>query len=97
MVQVGRFRAQIDVQDTAFWVVGYDPESGEIELTDRTCEPLVPRTLTMDADEVLRCLVKGRFAARFSRSGQAHLLDALEEHADALVLRMGREWMEVAL
>ena len=30
VVQLGHFRAQIDVEDTAFWVVSYDPDSGEI-------------------------------------------------------------------
>lgn len=97
VVQVGHFRAQIDVEDTAFWVVSYDPATGDIELTDGSCERLEPLTLSMDADDVLRCSVKGGFPARFSRTGQAHLLDALEERGDSVALRVAGEWRSVEL
>lgn len=92
VVQLGHFRGQIEVEDTPFWAIAYDPETGEVELTDRTREPLDPVSLTLDSDGVLRCRVKaGRFPARFTRSGQAHVLDALELVGDRYVLRVGQE------
>jgi len=93
VVQVGPYRGQIEVEDTAFWVVAYDPESGEIELTDGSSERLEARTLSLDPDDVLRCRVKGRFPARFTHAGQAHLLDALELREGRPWLRVGAEWI----
>ncbi len=95
VVQVGRFRGQIEVEDTPWWVVGYDPELGEIELTDRTREPLLAETLAADPDGVLRCTVKQRFAARFTRAGQAALAAALEETPHGWTLRAGAQRLQV--
>ncbi len=89
VVQIGHFRGQIEVEDIPWWVVGYDPERGEIELTDRSREPLQAETLVADPDGVLRCTVKQRFAARFTRAGQATLAAALEETPDGWALRAG--------
>ena len=91
VVQLGVFRGWLDIEDTAFFVTAYDERNGELELSDRTREPLAPSTLSIDADDVLRCTVKGRFAARFTRAAQAHLLDAVEVDGDAVVVRVGRE------
>ncbi len=91
VVQLGHFRGQIEVEDTPWWVTGYDPERGELELTDETREPLRAETLSADPDGVLRCTVKGRFPARFTRTGQADLLGALEETASGWTLRAGAE------
>jgi hypothetical protein len=92
VVRVGHFRGQIEVEDTPYWVVAYDPGSGTIELTDRTEEPLRVETLSVDPDEVFRCTVKSRFPARFTRQGQAHLLDNLEVRGDETVVRCGDAW-----
>jgi hypothetical protein len=89
VVQLQHFRGWLEVEDTAFFVNAYDVETGEIAVSDRTREPLDAATLRVDADEVLRCTVKGRFAARFTRAGQALLLDALDVDGDAFVLRAG--------
>ena len=89
VVQLGRFRGWLEVEDTAFFVTSYDATTGEVELSDRSCECLDAGTLSVDADEVMRCTVKGRFAARFTRAAQAHLLDALELDGDLVVLRSG--------
>ncbi len=89
IVQIGRFRGQIEVEEIPFWVVAYDPATGAVQLTDGSTEPLACGTLEVDPDEVLRCRVKGRFPARFTRTGQAHLLDALELREGAWVLRLG--------
>ena len=90
IVQLGRFRGQIEVEEIPFWVVAYDPATGAVQLTDGSTEPLACETLEVDsADGVLRCRVKGRFPARFTRTGQAHLLDALEQREGAWILRLG--------
>ncbi len=91
VVRVGHFRAQIEVEDTPYWVVAYDPGRGCVELTDRSEEPLRPETLSIDPDDVFRFTVKARFPARFTRAGQAHLLNNLEiEEGVATVLCRGR-------
>jgi hypothetical protein len=89
------FRGQIEIEDTAFFVVAYDPETGEIDLSDRTTEFLDAATLSLDPDDALRCRVKQRFPARFTHAGQAHLLDALEEREPGLCLRVGGAWVHV--
>ena len=89
VVELGRFRGWLDVEDTAFFVTAYDGGTGEIELSDRTRERLAVATLCADADDVLRCTVKARFAARFTRGAQAHLLDAIERDCDGFVVRAG--------
>jgi len=94
VVQVGHFRGQIEVEDTPWWVVLYDSDTGEIELTDRTREPLRSETLVPDADGALRCGVKERFAARFTHAGQALLLDAADVVRGVCVLRAGDSWLE---
>ncbi len=91
VVQLGRFRGWLEVEDTAFFVTAYDAGTGELELSDRTREPLRADTLAADPDDVLRCTVKGRFAARFTRAAQAHLLDAVEPDAAGFAVRAGRE------
>lgn len=95
VVRVGPFRGRIDVEDTPFWVTAYDAETGRIWLTDGGREPIAAETLSVDEDGVLRCRVKGRFPARFTRTGQAHLLDALEPDAAPWVLRLGSERIPV--
>ena len=93
VVRLGHFRGQIEVEDTPYWVVAYDPVRGSVELTDKSEEPLRPETLSIDPDDVLRCLVKGRFPARFTREGQAHLLDSLEIEECQARVRCGSEWV----
>jgi hypothetical protein len=86
VVQLGRFRGWLDVEDTAFFVDAYDRGTGEIALSDGTREPLEPATLRADSDDALRCTVKGRFDARFTRAAQEQLADALEADGDELFL-----------
>jgi hypothetical protein len=89
VVQVGRFRGQIEVEDTPFWVVAYDAPLGTVQLTDGSEEPLAVASLSLDPDAVLRCIVKGRFPARFTRTGQGHLLNHLERCEKGWVLLVG--------
>lgn len=93
VVQVGHFRGQIDVEDVPFWVVAYDTESGLIQLTDRSREPLDAASLAPDPDGALRCRVKGRFPARFTHAGQAHLLDAVEFRDEIPHVRAAGRWL----
>jgi hypothetical protein len=91
VVQLGVFRGWLEVEDTAFFVTGYDAATGEIELSDRSRERLAAHTLSVDADDVLRCTVKARFPARFTRAAQAHLLEAVDVDDGVLVVRAGSE------
>jgi hypothetical protein len=86
-VQLAHFRGWLDVEDTAFFVESYDAATGEIELSDRTREPLDPAVLTADPDDAFRCTVKGRFPARFTHAAQEHLLAALDVDADRVYVR----------
>jgi hypothetical protein len=90
LVRLRHFRGWLDVEDTPWFVVAYDRESGEIELTDGTRERLAVETLRADDDDALRCAVKGgRWDARFTHRGQALLLDALEDRGKGPHLRAG--------
>ncbi len=96
IVQLGRFRGQIEVEDIPFWVVAYDPQAGAIDLTDGSSEPIRTESLRIDPDEVFRVDVKdGRFQARFTRTGQAHLLEHVEPQADGWVLSVRGRWVPV--
>ena len=91
VVQVGRFRGWLDVEDTAYFVDAWDERTGQLTLSDESREPLAAATLTTDPDGVLRCTVKSRFPARFTRAAQAELLDAIEADGERLLLRSGSE------
>lgn len=91
IVQIGPFRGWLDVEDTAFFVDAYDAATGEVQLSDRTREPLDFSSLAADPDDALRCTVKARFSARFTRSAQAELLAVVELDGDRIVVRAGDE------
>ncbi len=95
VVRVGHFCGQIEVEDTPYWVVGYDAEPGKLTLTDESEEPLRPETLSIDPDEVVRCTVKGRFPARFTREGQTELLESLDLDGAEPAVRIGDRWVAV--
>jgi hypothetical protein len=95
VVQLGRFRGQIEVEEAAFFVREYDAARGEIALSDGSREPLEPATLRASPrDGALLCAVKRALApegllARFHHAAQAQLLDALEGPDEAPRLRAG--------
>lgn len=95
VVQLGHFRGQIDVEDNAWWVVTYDGDTGAIDLTDGSQEPLQAATLRADSEQVLCCSVKGRFPARFTHAGQAMLLNELDLESDPIRLRAGSSWLDL--
>lgn len=95
VVQLGRFRGQIEVEEAAFFVREFDAASGSLTLSDRSQEPLDPATLHLSPrDGALLCRVKrdlepAGLLARFTHAAQAALLDAVEETADGAALRLG--------
>jgi len=98
VVQVGRFRGQLEVEEAGFFVRSVDLARGTIALSDRSEEPLDPASLRPsphDPDALLctvkRDLVAGGLPARFDHGAQAELLLAVEETPDGLVLRLAGE------
>jgi len=97
VVQVGRYRGQIEVQEAAFFVRSFDPESGGLQLSDESREALEVGTLRTSAiDGALLCRVKRELApegvmARFAHSAQADLLLAAEESPGGPCLRFAGE------
>jgi hypothetical protein len=87
VVQIGRFRGAIEVEDTALFVDLYDVESGLVWLSDGTREPLRTETLRAAADGAFSCEVRG-FRARFTHAAQAELLAHVEEAGGRLCLRV---------
>lgn len=97
VVKLGRFRGRIEIEDAPFFVETFDPETGAIALSDRSEEPLAADTVEVRDGEVLYCQVKGRFAARFTRTAQAALLQALDlGPAGRPVLRIGPRTVPLA-
>lgn len=95
VVQVGRFRGQIELEEAGFFVRDLDLARGTIALSDRTEERLDPTTLrpsALDPDALLcsvkRALVAGGLPARFERGAQAELLLAVEETPRGPALRI---------
>lgn len=95
VVQLGRFRGQIEVEEAAFFVRVYDAQSGELRLSDGSRELLDPSTLQLSPrDGALLCAVKRGLApsglpARFFQAAQAELLCAVEETPAGPCLRTG--------
>jgi hypothetical protein len=81
LVRVGRESGYVRVLDAPYGVRGLTVEEGRpvLHLGDATREPLDPATLTVNAEGVLHCRVKGEHRARFSRSAQIDLGLLLEE------------------
>jgi hypothetical protein len=86
VVQVGRFRGEVEVEEAGFFVRSVDLARGTLVLSDRSEEPLDPATLhasALDPDTFLctvkRALAPGGLPARFERGAQAELLLAVED------------------
>jgi hypothetical protein len=98
VVQLGRFRGQIEVEEAGFFVRSFDAASGRIALSDGSEEPLAAGSLHVSArDGAFLCRVKFDLSApgllaRFGHAAQAELLAAVEERAGQARLRIaGRE------
>lgn len=89
VVQLGRFRGWLDVEEAAFFVRRFDASSGRLELSDGSSEDLDPATLRESPlDGALLCAVKrelhneASILARFDRPAQEALWLAVEETGD---------------
>jgi len=93
-VRLGPFRGQIEVEEAAFFVRDFEPETGAIALSDGSVEPLDVESLRASPrDAALLCRVKRELdpaglLARFSRAAQAELLHAVEDAGDGPMLRI---------
>jgi hypothetical protein len=84
MLEIGKERAPIEVDDTPYVVVAVDVDEEEgiarLELNDHSGEDLDPASLRIGAGEVLYCRVKGGTEpARFLRSAYYHLAPFITE------------------
>jgi hypothetical protein len=93
VVQVGRFRGEVEVEEAGFFVRSVDLARGTIALSDGSEEALEPATLRrspLDPDTLLctvkTSLVRGGLPARFERGAQAELLLAVEEDGTGFAL-----------
>ena len=90
VVQIGRFRGEIEVEEAAFFVRLFDPETGEVGLSDRTREPLDVSSLHLShRDGAMLCRVKGEevpggLLARFQHAAHAELLNAVGDDGASL-------------
>jgi hypothetical protein len=94
VVQLGRFRGEIEIEEAAFFVRDFDPASGAIALSDHSRERLDVSSLSVSPrDGALLCRVKRALApeglpARFRHAAQAELLNAVEETGSGPALRL---------
>ena len=88
--------AYIDVDDTHLRAIAlrWDGDAPVIVLDDGTDEPLDLATLAVDADDRLRCRVRGgRLTARLTSAAQQVLLERADVEGDAHGVRAaGRFW-----
>ena len=85
IVRVGRESAPVAVDRTPFVVLGIaeSPEAIELLLAGGNREPLVPETLRVGRDGVLRATLASGHPARFSRAAQIALGMRLTEDETA--------------
>jgi len=99
VVEVGRFRGMIEVEETGFFVRDVDLERGEVSLSDGSVEPLDVSSLSLSPiDGAFLCRIKTGLVAdgvpaRWLHGPQAELLGAVEEQAGRAGLPVAGEWM----
>lgn len=90
VVQIGRFRGQIEIEEAGFFVRSFDPETGVVALSDGSRELLEVSSLSLsDRDGALLCRVKRALRpeglpARFHHAAHAELLHAVEADGASL-------------
>jgi hypothetical protein len=103
VVQLGRFRGQIELEEAGFFVRDVDLARGEIALSDGTREALDVASLHLSPlDGALLCRVKRSLApagllARFRHAAQAELLGAAVETSAGPALRLGGRTLPLPL
>jgi hypothetical protein len=99
-LRIGKDWCYVQVEDAAYEVRAVDVTPEErlsVRLSDRTAAALDLDTLTVGADGILTCRVKGsRAKARFSRDAQFQLGELLEQdESGRLFLRAGQRRLSV--
>jgi hypothetical protein len=90
VVQIGRFRGEIEVEEAGFFVRSFHPEDGALDLSDGSRERLDVDSLSVSRiDGALLCRVKrdlrpAGLLARFHHAAHAELLNAIDEEGTAL-------------
>ena len=85
VVQIANFRGEIEVEEAGFFVRLFDPDTGEIRLSDLTTETLDVTMLRLsEQDGALLCRVKrdvvpGGLDARFLHAAHAEFMNAVRE------------------
>jgi hypothetical protein len=97
VVQVGRFRGQIEVEEAAFFVRSVELARGAVALSDGSEDVLDPATLSASSSDgallcrVKRALAPGGLPARFTPAAQAELLAGVEDGPFGPALRVAGE------
>jgi hypothetical protein len=94
VVQVGRFRGQIEVEEAGFFVRDVDLDGGGVALSDGSRDALDLQSLRVsELDGAYLCTIKrelvpGGLPARFTHAAQAELLAAVDETEEGPVVRL---------
>jgi hypothetical protein len=94
VVQVGRFRGEIEVEEAGFFVRDVDLPRGGVVLSDGSRDIFDLESLRLsELDGAYLCTVKrelapGGLPARFTHAAQAELLAAVEESEEGPVIRL---------
>lgn len=97
VVQIAHFRGEIEVEEAGFFVRLFDPDTGEIRLSDGSSETLDVSTLRVsERDGALLCKVKrervpGGLDARFLHAAHAELMNAVDEDGTWLRIAGSRQ------
>ena len=92
VVQLGRFRGEIEVEESAFFVSEIDVGEGRLRLSDGSCEVLDVSSLSLsERDGALLCRVKHDLAAeglraRFMHAAHAEFMNAVDESGTSVVV-----------
>lgn len=92
VVQIAHFRGEIEVEEAAFFVRGFDDASGNVTLSDGGVERLDVGSLRVSPiDGALLCTVKRGevpegLPARFHHAAHAALLLAVDEDGSSVVI-----------
>jgi hypothetical protein len=94
VVQIGRFRGEIEIEEAGFFVRDVDLARAEVVLSDGSRDSLDLEGLRVSGLDgaylctVKRGLVTGGLPARFTHAAQAELLASVEETAGGPVIRL---------
>jgi hypothetical protein len=94
VVQVGRFRGEIEVEEAGFFVRDVDLARGEVALSDESRDRFDLESLRLsELDGAFLCTVKrglvpDGLAARFTHAAQSELLNAVDETDEGPMIQL---------